>query len=245
MVNLIAAEFTKLKRSRMALITVLGAMVTPFVLLVSIIKEMAGDNSQSFTFQQIFSQNSMYLLMLFGLMVYAVFAAYLFSREYSEDTLKTILTIPVSKNALLAAKFVVLFCWCMFLSLLCWVFCLLVGLATGSTGLSLNLVVNSLAEVVIGTTLLAGLMTPIVFVAIWTKGLVVPIVCGAALVMFNAALSSEEWGALFPWSASYLLATKSVEKTGFSPVLSLTIVLATMIIGGILCVWRFSKKDIK
>lgn len=47
-------------------------------------------------------------------------AAYLFSREYTESTLKTILPIPISRTKLLIGKFCTLLLWIVMLTLVTW-----------------------------------------------------------------------------------------------------------------------------
>lgn len=245
MVNLITCEFLKLKRSKMMLISILGAMVTPFMLLIAVLKERIRDPEYAATYTSIFEQTNLYIILLFGVIVYTVFASYLFSREYTEDTLKTILAVPVSKLSLLAAKYCTLLIWCTGLAVLSWAFSFVVGFVCGVTGLSSTVLTNSLAAVLTGTVLMVFALTPIIYLSIKMKGIVVPVICSAALVMFNAALSNEELAALFPWSSAYLIATGTVSKTGYSTALSVLILAAVSIVGAALVVWQFATDDVK
>ena len=59
-------------------------------------------------------------MILTNLMIYVTITAYLFSREYGEGTLKTILPIPVRREGLLTAKFAILLIWVLLLTLVTW-----------------------------------------------------------------------------------------------------------------------------
>lgn len=244
MVKLMQCEFLKLKRSNMALISVCGAMVTPFMMLVAIMKDRLNGRHVFITYKMIFSQVNMYMLLLFGLVVYTVFAAFLFSREYSDNTLKTLLTVPVSKTSLLISKFGVLVVWCTLLSSLSWLFCFFVGLGCGAEELSGNILVQSLWESVSGTVLLVFLLTPMIFLSLRTQGIIVPVISSAAIMMLNAALSNEELAALFPWSASFLLTMGTLDATGYPAGVALTIIAATSLGGFLLSLWHFNRVDL-
>lgn len=245
MVSLLQCEFMKLKRSKMTIISILGAMVNPFMILVEIFKERSNNPDVVVTYYNIFSQSNMYMILIFGLIVYTVFGAYIFGREYTENTLKTILTIPISKSALLICKFLTLIIWCISLSLLSWLFCLIVGILANASELTLNIILISLFECSFGTFLLILMLSPIIFITIWTKGIVIPVITSAAIVMINAALTNETLGALFPWSAIYLLVTNKIVYTGYPIILSVSIVFITILVGFLLCFYYFNKEDIK
>lgn len=227
------------------LISILGAMVTPFMLLIAVFKERMHDPGYIATYEGIFEQTNLYIILLFGVIVYTVFASYLFSREYTEDTLKTILSVPVPKLSLLAAKYCTLLVWCTGLAILSWIFFFAVGFVCGATGLRPTVLTNSLAAALTGTVLMVFALTPLIYLSIKMKGIVVPVICSAALVMFNAALSGEEMAALFPWSAVYLIASGTVAKTGYSTALSVLLLAAVSIAGAALVVWQFVTDDVK
>ncbi|MGL5256683.1 MAG: ABC transporter permease [Proteocatella sp.] len=245
MVSLLQCEFMKLKRSKMTIISILGAMVNPFMILVEILKERSNNPDVIVTYSGIFSQSNMYMILIFGLIVYTVFASYLFGREYTENTLKTILTIPVSKSSLLISKFLTLIIWCVGLSILSWFFCLIVGLLANASELNMTVVLSSLFECSFGTLLLVLMFSPIVFITIWTKGIVIPVITSATIVMFNAALTNENIGALFPWTSIYLVASNRILETGYPVILSVSLILFTIIVGFSLCFYYFNKEDIK
>lgn len=244
LVSLLQCEWMKLKNSKMLLVSVLGAMVTPFMLFVEILKESSDKPDFQFTYYTLFSHSNFYMILIFGLVVYTVFTAFLYSREYTENTLKMILTIPVSRHALLISKFIVLLIWCVLLSVLSWIFCLIISCICGAAGFSIVVLAKSLWENIYATTILVFTLTPLIYLSILTKGIVVPVITSATILMVNAALSNESYASLFPWSASYLLATKGLDPA-YPKEIVIAILIFTSVAGMVLSFWYFEKNDVK
>lgn len=245
LVSVIQCEWLKLRNSNMLFVSILGAMVTPFMMAVAIMKERASNPDFTFTYYSIFAQSNFYLILLFGLVVYTVFASFLYSREYTENTLKMLITIPISKTALMISKFIVLLIWCSLLSLLSWLFCFIISTIFGAVELNLFIITKSIWEYMISTVLLIGTLTPMIFLSIWSKGIVIPVITSATLLMMNAALSNENIAALFPWSAIYLVVTNQIEKTGYKMEVAFLIIVVVSVLGMGLSLWYFGKNDVK
>lgn len=249
MVNLVYCELLKLKRSKMLLISFLGALVTPTMMFADGVKIHYSHPDTIITLEAFYDSCSLYTMMLFGLIVYAVIAAYLFSREHTERTLKTILTVPVSKFKFMISKFMMLFIWIMMLSLISWasmfVLASLYGAIYGIAEFSIAIAMKYLGEMIFGGILMFLTISPFAFLAIWTKGLVVPIIAAATIAMGNVALSNEALGALYPWTASYLLVTGRMAETGYPYLLAIGLIALVSILGFLASVIYFQKEDVK
>lgn len=121
MLNLISCELLKLKRSKMVLISVAGVLSTPLLMLIEALQTHFDKPEIIFTLSDIYSDSVLYIMLLVNIMIYVAIAAYLFSREYTESTLKTILPIPISRTKLLIGKFCTLLLWIVMLTLVTWV----------------------------------------------------------------------------------------------------------------------------
>src|SRR5699024_12400617 len=86
--------------------------------------------------------------------LYGVVTTYLFNREYVENTIKNILTIPVSRVSFIMSKTLLLFMWIMMLTMIAWFLTLFLGLLTQFDGLDTSLLVESFKEFSIGGVLL-------------------------------------------------------------------------------------------
>lgn len=245
MVNLLYCEFLKLKRSKMFLISVLGAMVAPIMVFAGLVKAKITEPDKIITYWDMLEQTNLYVLLLFGVIVYGVIAAYLFSREYTENTLKAVLTVPVSKGAFLTSKFLMLFVWMMILTAVAWVVTLILSVIGNAAEFSVDIIVESLKEYFLGAFLLYFTMSPFVFITLWLKNLVTPIIATATAVLGNVALANEDLGVLFPWTSPYLIASGDIVKYSYSTETALTIILAVFSIGIFASFIYFEKEDVK
>ena len=106
MFTFIEMEFLKLKRSKIFLLSLMGAILPPFLMFIAV---TSFDEGQ--TFEALFTNVNMYMSAMFAVMIFAIIISYLFGREYNEHTLKTMLTIPVSRSKFLLSKYVMFLIW--------------------------------------------------------------------------------------------------------------------------------------
>ena len=104
MLNLLYCELLKLRHSKMISISVLGAVAVPFMLLVEELQTHAEHPEEKILLDQVYANSVLYMLLLANMMVSVAIASYLFSREYAENTWKTILPIPISRTKVLAVN---------------------------------------------------------------------------------------------------------------------------------------------
>ena len=244
MVDLIYCEILKLKRSKMFIISFLGAAAAPLMCLIGCIKNKMLYPEKIITFKNIFFESQMYFLLLVGVVLFGVITAYLFCREYSENTLKSILTVPVSKIKFLIGKYIILFLWTLSLTLFAWLLNLIFGLFLSLDGLSLKVIFDSLLESVKGSCMLFLATTPFVFVTLWLKNLVPSFIMSGIITMINIAVFNDsDVVAIYPWSAVYVIATGAVTKYPLIvSVLSILIVSAAGFAAGLI---YFKKSDIR
>ncbi len=236
MLNLISCELLKLKRSKMVLISVAGVLSTPLLMLIEALQTHFDKPEIIFTLSDIYSDSVLYIMLLVNIMIYVAIAAYLFSREYTESTLKTILPIPISRTKLLIGKFCTLLLWIVMLTLVTWagifIVCGLYDAVFTLEGYSLLI-------------LMFLTVSPFVFVAMKTKGFVAPMIGSAVIVMGSAALSNQEWGALYPWTATYFLVQGKLQSTGYPTLLSVSIIILVSAVGFLMTFHHFKKEDLK
>lgn len=245
MFALLYCEFLKLKRSKMFLISVLGAMVAPIMVFAGLIKAKITEPDKIITYLDMLEQTNLYVLLLFGVIVYGVIAAFLFSREYTENTLKLVLTVPVSKGAFLITKLLMLFLWMMILTAVAWVSTLVLSIVGNAAEFNVNVIIQSLEEFFLGAFLLYFTMSPFVFLTLWHKNLVSPIIAAATVVLGNVALANQDLAVLFPWTSPYLIASGDIAKYHYSIETALVIIFAVSFIGFFASFIYFKKQDVK
>src|SRR5699024_11412290 len=114
-----------------------------------------------------------------------VVTTYLFNREYVENTIKNILTIPVSRVSFIMSKTLLLFMWIMMLTMIAWFLTLFLGLLRRFDGLDISLLVDSFKEFSIGGVLLFILSTHIILVTLVLKIYVLYIIFFVDIIYIN------------------------------------------------------------
>ena len=179
MFTFIEMEFLKLKRSRIFLLSLLGAVLPPLLMFIAV---TAFDEGR--TFEALFTNVNMYMSAMFAVLIFAIIISYLFGREYNEHTLKTMLTIPVSRAKFLASKYVMFLVWIVILTGVTSLSTLIFGFAAGLEGFSINLYLNSFAQLLYANVLLFLTFSPFVFISLFITNMV-PAMVG---VQFHMAL---------------------------------------------------------
>ncbi|MCR8845175.1 ABC transporter permease [Paenibacillus sp. SC116] len=243
MVNLLYTELLKLKRAKMFMISVIGSMAAPIMMFIAFLSMKREKPETILTFDVSFYNTNLNVLMLIGTLLYGVIAAYLFSREYTEDTLKNLLTIPVSKTSLIVSKWLLLLLWIFMLTLVAWVMTLLLSFVAQFEGLSVAVIVDSLRQFFVGAFLLFLLSTPIILITMLFKNFVPTIIFTAVVTMANLTVIDTDYQGLFPWSAVHMVVTNSTEFV-YPISYSYAIIFATSILGLAATIVYFKRSDI-
>lgn len=249
MLNLISCELLKLKRSKMLFISILGVMSIPFMMFVESVQMHFEHPNLVFTLSDIYDDSLLYIMILANMMIYVAITAYLFSREYTESTLKSVLPIPISRAKLMTSKFCTLLLWIVLLTLVTWA-----GILVSSglyhavfylEGYSLLAAIGWLPKFLFSSVLMFLTLSPFAFIAQKTKGFVAPVIASAVIVMGSAALSNQELGALYPWTATFFLIDGRIESTGYPLALAIGIIILVSVIGFFMTFRHFQKEDLK
>ncbi len=140
-------------------------MICPILALSgSFFRNITLDNERSFDLFTLYDNAIMFLMLLFGPMVLAIVAISLITREYNEQTWKTIFVVPVSRIRVLIGKFLILFL----------------------------LVIHPV-------------ITPFLYLALRTKGGLVPFSILAGIILVNVVLSNTSFAKIDPCLLPYHL----------------------------------------
>lgn len=222
----------------MFLISLLGAAVAPFVVVIAtFIHEPATP------FKDLFYNVNLYTVLIIGVPLYGVVTTYLFNREYTENTLKNLLTIPVSRMNFIISKTFLLFMWIMMLSIIAWGLTLTLGLFTQFDGLSRSLLLDSLKQFSMGGILLFILSSPIILVTLVMKNYVPTIIFTVVITLINVMAGNSEHRGLFPWAAAGDISNRTLPTT-YPAEYSYIIIAGTALIGFVTMMIYFRKADI-
>ncbi len=239
MLTFIQMEFLKLKRSRIFLLSLVGAILPPLLMFIAVSAFGEGN-----TFKVLFTNVNMYMSALFAVLIFAVIMSYLFGREYNEHTLKTMLTIPVSRGKFILSKYVMFLIWIMILTVVTSLSTLIFGFAAGLDGFSLKVFIYSFAQLLFANVLLFLTFSPFVFISLFVTNMVPAMIGGAGLALVNLMVYGQSWAPYVPWVCPYLIASGEIAGYGTSITLSYGIILATFLVGLFVSYLYFTKTDV-
>ena len=205
MLTFIEMEFLKLKRSKIFLLSLLGAILPPLLMFIAV---TSFDEGQ--TFEALFTNVNMYMSAMFAVLIFTIIISYLFGREYNEHTLKTMLTIPVSRTKFLISKYVMFLVWIVILTVVTSMSTVAFGFVAGLDGFSIGLAANSFAQLLYANVLLFLTFSPFVFVSLFITNMVPAMVGGAGLALVNLMVYGQNWAPFVPWVCPYLIASGEI-----------------------------------
>lgn len=141
--NLILTEFQKLKRYSVILVGMIGATCSPVISIV--MQNIMSDDAKTvlnYTFPDLVNSTIWNNMTIFFPMILALIGGYMISREYTDDTMKNMLTVPVSFPRLITGKLTALGIIALLLGLYTALVTLLVGLIFCTENLTLPVVLS-------------------------------------------------------------------------------------------------------
>ena len=139
-----------------------------------------------------------------GVIVFSIVTAWVFGREFSDRTAKDLMALPTSREAIVAAKLIVISTWAF---LTCaWIY--LVGLVVGGLvnipGWTDGLAWQSLLDVFVTAAMVLLLMAPVTLIASMGRGYLPPLGWTVLTIFFSQIVAATGWGDWFPWSVPAL-----------------------------------------
>ncbi len=212
------AETLKARRSRMPLLTSIAFALGPLAgaLFMVILKDPARARSWGLirakaqltagtaTWEAYLSVLAQ-AVSVGGLIVFAIVAAWVFGREFTDRTLKNLLALPTSRRALVTAKFIVASGWMLGLTVLASLLGLGLGAAVGLPGGSASTIGSGLGAMLLSGVLTVLVSTPVAYVASLGRGYLAPLGWAFFTVFLAQIVAATGWGGWFPWSVPALL----------------------------------------
>ncbi|MFC2086751.1 ABC transporter permease [Bacteroidota bacterium] len=177
-----------------------------------------------------------------GLVGYGFITSWVFGREYTDNTIKDILALPVSRSSIVISKIIIVILWSILLAGIFLAFALVFGHLAGITGWTGEVFSQFVYKYVMTSLLTILLCTPIAFFASYSGGFLLPIgVIILTMIMANFA-GLVGLGPYFPWAIPELFCSPSGTEDIQLNILSYIIFFSTSISGliGTLAWWRFA-----
>lgn len=160
MVRIIKTEFYKLKRYH---ILWAGVALMLLSVLLTLFTSMANDGSVwdfAYLTEQVIKNN---MSMIFPMCI-SLIAGYMICREQTDDTLKNILTVPVSFKRLLTGKLIVCGVLSIVFGLICSLFTVIAELIVGFPGFHFSLILQAVLQITAVNFFLYLAVLPIIII---------------------------------------------------------------------------------
>lgn len=160
MIRIIKTEFYKLKRYH---ILWAGVALMLLSVLLTLFTSMANDGSVwdfAYLTEQVIKNN---MSMIFPMCI-SLIAGYMISREQTDDTLKNILTVPVSFKRLLTGKLIVCGVLSVVFGLICSLFTVIAELIVGFPGFHFSLILQAVLQITAVNFFLYLAVLPIIII---------------------------------------------------------------------------------
>ncbi len=177
-----------------------------------------------------------------GMLVFAFVASWVFGREPADGTTKNLLALPTPREAIVAAKFVVIGLWVGILTALIYALALAIGAAVGLPLFSPALLWRSAIQIFAAAGLTLALMPAVSFLASAGRGYLAPLGFAALTLFLSQILAALGWGAYFPWSVPAVYSGVAGEQGGTIVGASYAVVVVTCLLGiaATLVWWRWA-----
>jgi ABC-2 type transport system permease protein len=250
------AEGLKAIRSKVPLFTTIGFLIAPLVggLFMIILKDPEAAKSMGLigtkaqitagvadwpTFFNMLAQATA----IGGAMVFAIVTTWVFGREFSDHTVKELLSLPTSRETIIAAKFTIVAFWTFLLTLFVFGVGLLIGNAVVIPGWSPELFRSATANI-IGASILTILLLPFVaFMASIGRGFM-PAFGWAVLTVVMAQIAAAlGWGGWFPWAVPALFSGVAGARYEYLGIHSYVLVILASMIGLVMTFYWWRNAD--
>lgn len=147
--NSILTEFQKLKRYGIILVGIIGVTCSP-VISIAMQNIMSDDakNVLNYTFPDLLDSTIWNNMTIFFPMILALIGGYMINREYTDDTLKNILTVPISFQKLIVSKLAALSMIALFLGFYNALVTIITGLICRLENMSLAVILPGSAQII-------------------------------------------------------------------------------------------------
>jgi ABC-2 type transport system permease protein len=238
------AEALKMRRSKVPLFTAVGFSMAPLMggLFMIILKDPEAARSMGLisakaqltagvadwpTFFGLLAQ----AVAVGGAILFAIVTTWVFGREFSDHTAKELLALPTPREAIVAAKFVVIAAWTLVMTLFIFGLGLVVGALVDIPGWSAELSRTAFADVVGSAVLTIALLPFVALLASVGRGYLPPFGWMVFTIVLAQIAAITGWGDWFPWSVPALFSGAAGPRAGLLGPQSYGLVLITSLLG--------------
>lgn len=222
----------------------LSGFALPVLMLLGAYESVVIDPNRVLLFSAYLTNLNMYMNAVLGVFLYCIIVSYLFGREYTEHTLKSLITRPISRCKYLLGKFLMFLIWILLVVSISFFTTILCSVFGGVSGISLNLAIEYYLRILLGGFLLFLSMSPFVFIGMVMKNIVPGIICGVISFMINMISYEKPFAPFCPWMSPFLISSGEIFNYSSGLITPILVLIGVFIIGFILSWIYLVKRDI-
>ena len=166
-----------------------------------------------------------------GMVLFSIFTIWVFGREFSDRTVKELLALPTSREAIITAKFVLIPIWSLVVTLLVFAVGILVGTWVVLPGWSGELLRTSFVNIVGCALLTIPLMSFVAWIASAGRGYLPPFGWTIFTLAMANLVAVLGWGDWFPWAIPGLFSGAGGPRAELLGAHSYVIVILASLVG--------------
>jgi ABC-2 type transport system permease protein len=166
-----------------------------------------------------------------GMVLFSIFTIWIFGREFSDRTVKELLALPTSREAIISAKFVLIPIWSLIVTLLVFAVGIGVGTLVVLPGWSRELLWTSFVNIMGCALLTIPLMSFVAWIASAGRGYLPPFGWTIFTLAMANLIAILGWGDWFPWAIPGLFSGAGGPREELLGVHSYVIVILASLVG--------------
>lgn len=180
-----------------------------------------------------------------GMMVFGFITAWIFGREYSDRTVNDLLALPISRENIVLAKFIIATGWSLILSAFVLFLGIIVGKIVNIPLWSVDVLLKGCSLFAISAALTILLSSPVALVASLGRGYLAPLGFLIFTLVIAQIIALTGYGHYFPWSIPALVSGATGDDYALLTKMGVSIVLITSVLGvvGTMLWWRYADQN--
>lgn len=177
-----------------------------------------------------------------GMVGFGFITSWIFGREYTDNTIKDIIALPVSRSSVVISKLIVVVLWSILLTCIFLISSIVFGHLAGISGWTGKILSQFLYKYTIATLLTILLCTITSFFASYGKGILLPIGVIILTMIIANFTGLVGLGPYFPWAIPELFCSPPGTEDIHLNIASYMILISTSILGliGTLAWWQYA-----
>lgn len=243
MIDLISVEFMKLKRQKIVYLFIIIAIIAALPVITGL------RESRIIKWETVYFNSFLTFNLMFGRVIFSLFSAEIFSKEYSNKTINNMLTTPIKRIKFYFAKLIVIFLVTLCTYLLSFLIILIFSLCSKHEPLSGAVMLTIIKMYIITVLFEIGLIPIVTFLGIFSKNIISSVALGIIAVFISLLVVSSKYSAFFPWCVPILLGMKycgrqNYSLSTFNSLYGFISLGSVFIIGLVLSIGYYKKSDV-